>query len=286
MDIESINFLVKPTYSSIWLLQKWGSFFIIFRKHKMWSLIVDRDRQVQLNSRLKDLDKMWNTVFNIQFSNLQWYICSDRISWFSRLWLDLSRVPTVKVLNARSNIYTWREFIQSDMVFTDSYERMRMQYSKQMNISNFVRTPEELHYCDEPDKFHDILWHIPFLMQDDYSKMYQEFWKLFTDTFDQLWEQKAREVDNMAWFLTEVWLINENNTLKAFWATLYSSSWELEKAFASSTQRKRFWLNEFLSHQERFDRKDLMETYYIIEWIDEIVFILNEYRKMNEITFT
>lgn len=248
--------------------------------------IVWRDRQINLKKNLENLNNMRNTIFHIQFSNLQWYICKDWIDWFSKLGLDLSKVPDVERLNAVSKRYTWWTFYQTDMVFTDSYEWMRMQYSKKMNISNFVRTPEELYYCDEPDKFHDILWHIPFLMQKNYSSMYQQFWKLFTDTFDQLWEEKAREVDNMSRFLTEVWLINEDNALKAFWATLYSSSWELEKAFDPETKRKKFSLTEFLSNQDRFNRKDLMEEYYIIEWVDEIRSILDEYRRINRIELT
>ena len=255
--------------------------FFINNNKCMEANIIWRDRQIQLNSNIDVLNRMWNSVFNLQFEKLQWYICRDWIEGFSKLWLDQSRVPDVTMLNAISERYTWWTFYQTDKVFTDSYEWMRMQYDKEMNISNFVRTPDELYYCDEPDKFHDILWHIPFLMQEKYSAMYQQFWKLFTDTFDQLWEQKAREVDNMAWFITEVWIINENNSLKAFWATLYSSSWELERAFAPETKREQFSLDKFLSNQGRFNRKKLMESYYIIDWVDEIVSILDTYRKMN-----
>ena len=43
----------------------------------------------------------------------------------------------------------------------------------QMPLTQFVRRPDELDYCDEPDIWHDIMGHIPFLAEKSYSDIYQ-----------------------------------------------------------------------------------------------------------------
>jgi len=147
-----------------------------------------------------------------------------------------------------------------------------------MPLSNFVRTPEELYYCSEPDKWHDTFGHIPFLMDKTYSQMYQDLGKLYADTVKTGNQRKMDEVDNLIWYPTEVGLIREGGELKAFGATLYSSSGELEKAFSQKQLQRKFTLENIMKLTP-FDRSKLQNNYFIINSIEEISEATRQYRE-------
>jgi len=83
-----------------------------------------------------------------------------------------------------------------------------------MPLTNFLRTPSELEYCDEPDIWHDIMGHIPFLAQQDYSDMYQLLAKTYVQAFDAKKENLLKELDFVGGMLIELGLVRENGLEK------------------------------------------------------------------------
>ncbi len=153
------------------------------------------------------------------------------------------------------------------MEFNDNWGLM--QSEKKIPISNFVRTPDELYYCDEPDKWHDLFGHIPPLAIQEYSDMYEYLGKLLVK-YKTLNNTYYKQLGTISWYITEVGLIRENGKLKAFGTTLYSSAGELEKAFDPKTILVDATLDSLLE-QDGYNRKDLMNKYFVIDSIDQIL---------------
>lgn len=121
-------------------------------------------------------DQNWSILFNTHFHNLQSLnaICTLWINGFSKLGMDMSQRPQAETLTRAIQKYTPYTFIQTDdNIILPQIEWYGMIADYKMPLTSFVRTPEELDYCDEPDIFHDIMGHIPFLIEKDYSDMYQ-----------------------------------------------------------------------------------------------------------------
>lgn len=221
-------------------------------------------------------DKNWEILFNTQFDNLQGKISKYWINGFSRLGLDNTRVPTVEYLNEVSKKYTGWKFIQTDDEFTDRILWNKQAARGEMSVSNFVRTPEELYYCSQPDKWHDIIGHVPLFMTEAYSRMYRSIAKLLVEALKKGGDARRLEVGNINWFITEVALIREKGTLRAFGATLYSSSGELEKAFAKEPEP--LTLDGILA-LDPYDRSKLQDTYFVVESLEQVMDLLEEYRQ-------
>lgn len=225
----------------------------------------------------KQDNKNWQILFDTQFDNLQQKSCVAKtwINGLSKLGLDNSRVPTIEYLNQVAAQYTGWEFLKSGKQYTDPTKWNREIAARQMSVSNFVRTPEELYYCSQPDIWHDVIGHIPFLLDEEYSKMYQSIARLYIEAYEKGGDRLRLQVGNINWFITEVGLIKENGRLKAFGATLYSSSGELEKAFSKPPRPCTL---EGLISLAPYDRSDIQEVYFVIESLEQIYNIVNEYR--------
>lgn len=224
-------------------------------------------------------NKNWQILFDTQFNNLQKNsrIATLWINGFSKLGLDNSKVPSVEYLNAVSQKYTKWKFIQTkDVVIASGKDWNELTVKRMMPITNFVRTPKELYYCDEPDKWHDIIGHIPFLMSEEYSRMYQNISRLYLQAYEKS-EKYAKEVAAIISYIIEVGLIEENKKLKAFGATLYSSAGELESAFKKGNY-SRFSLSE-IQKEGSYDRSQIQQRYFIIKSLDEINRVVNQYKK-------
>lgn len=220
----------------------------------------------------------WQMLFNTQFDNLQQKSCIAQtwINGVSKLGLDNSKIPTIEYLNEVAAKYTGWEFLKSGKTYTDPMQWNREIAERKMSVSNFVRTPEELFYCSQPDIWHDVIGHIPFLLDEEYSKIYQSIARLYIEAYEKGGDKMRLQVGNINWFITEVGLIKEDGRLKAFGATLYSSSGELEKAF--SKPPRPCTLDSLISLPP-YDRSDIQNVYFVIDSFEQVNEVIRSYRQ-------
>jgi len=131
-------------------------------------------------------DHHWQTLFETHFQDMQSLnaISTTWISGFSKLGIDNRKRPLADELTKAIAPYTGYTFIQtSENIILKQIDWYSMIAKYQMPLTSFVRKPAELKYCDEPDIWHDIMGHIPFLAEDDYSEMYQLLAKTYIEAF-------------------------------------------------------------------------------------------------------
>ena len=93
---------------------------------------------------------------------------------FDALNINPQILPKAIILTESLLAHTGYTFVQTqDHIIHPQREWYGMIAEYQMPLTCFIRTPEELGYCDEPDIWHDIMGHIPFLVNPQYSEMYQ-----------------------------------------------------------------------------------------------------------------
>lgn len=204
-------------------------------------------------------------------------ISSLWISGFSKLGIDVSKRPKANELTEAIAPYTAYKFIQTDdHLILEQRDWYGMIANYEMPLTCFLRTPAELDYCDEPDIWHDIMGHVPFLAQQEYSEMYQLLAKTYIDAFDSKREDLLPELDFIGGMLIELGLIKEGNSIKAFGSTLYSSS-EIIEAFKPANQISFNYTD--LKSGESYDRHRFQGKYYIFESLDQLVEIIDSIRK-------
>jgi phenylalanine-4-hydroxylase len=221
-------------------------------------------------------DYHWKQLFEIHVQSLQSLnaISTLWISGFSKLGLDQSKRPHAEQLTLALKPYTGYTFIQThENVILDQKSWYTMISNYQMPLTHFVRRPDELDYCDEPDIWHDIMGHIPFLAEKSYSDMYQLLAKTYLRALDAERSDLLIELDFIGGMLIELGLIREPTGIKAFGATFYSSS-EVKIAFDPKNQIP-FTVNE-LTNGASYDRHSFQGKYYIFDSLAQLVQLIEQ----------
>ena len=213
-----------------------------------------------------DEHAMWDRLFARQSDMLPGRASDAFLRGIDVLRLEKPGIPDYRELNARLTAATgWRVIavpgLVPDDVFFDHLANRRFP------AGNFIRTPEQLDYLQEPDVFHDVFGHVPMLADPvfaDYMVAYGEG-GLRSLKFDAL-KQLAR----LYWYTVEFGLIREAGGLRIYGAGIVSSFAESVFALDSdSPNRIGFDLARVMRTDYRID--DFQQNYFVIDSLDQLL---------------
>lgn len=235
-------------------------------------------KKASRNFNVEEDDKNWSLLFDTHFQHLQSLnaICTLWINGFSKLGMDNSKRPHAEELSAAVQKFTPYTFIQTSeniILEQDNWYSMIADYK--MPLTSFVRTPTELDYCDEPDIWHDVMGHIPFLAEKKYSDMYQLLAQTYLGAFKSDRKDLLKQLDFIGGMIIELGLIQEPTGIKAFGSTFYSSG-EVREAFKKENQL--IFTPEALNSGESYDRHSFQGKYYIFDSLEQLVEVIEGIR--------
>lgn len=213
-----------------------------------------------------DEHAMWDRLFARQSDMLPGRAADAFLRGIDVLRLEKPGIPDYRELNARLMAATGWQVIAvpglvPDDVFFDHLANRRFP------AGNFIRTPEQLDYLQEPDVFHDVFGHVPMLADPvfaDYMVAYGEG-GLRSLKFDAL-KQLAR----LYWYTVEFGLIREAGGLRIYGAGIVSSFAESVFALDSdSPNRIGFDLARVMRTDYRID--DFQQNYFVIDSLDQLL---------------
>ena len=127
-----------------------------------------------------------------------------------------------------------------------------------MPCTQFLRHGANPEYTPEPDAVHDVIGHIPPLMNKEYADLIQLIGQgVHSANMEQLqaWQR-------IYWFTVEFGLIEENKQLKVYGAGLLSSFGEMEYCFSEKVDRRPFDLDKVI-HQA-YNSNIMQNVLYVI----------------------
>lgn len=213
-----------------------------------------------------DEHAMWDRLFARQSAMLPGRASEAFLRGIDVLKLEKPGIPDYRELNARLTAATGWQVVAvpglvPDDVFFDHLANRRFP------AGNFIRTPEQLDYLQEPDVFHDVFGHVPMLADPvfaDYMVAYGEG-GLRSLKFDAL-KQLAR----LYWYTVEFGLIREAGGLRIYGAGIVSSYAESVFALDSdSPNRIGFDLARVMRTDYRID--DFQQNYFVIDSLDQLL---------------
>ena len=172
----------------------------------------------------EDQHAIWADLFaGIHRPYLLEHISREFIHGLDLLQLDRLRIPTVAHLNEQIQPRTgWRiertvvRYTLADDWYTKFAQRIFL-------ITDYLRTRDQMEFTPDPDMFHDIFGHLPYLTQKFYARIEDKFAPAYLKA-----TQEEREViKRLAWYSTEFGLIMEDNRFKVFGAGTISGRAEL-----------------------------------------------------------
>lgn len=167
---------------------------------------------------------IWADLFTgIHQPSLLEHICQEYIEGLALLQLDPRRIPTIAYLNERIQSRTgWR--IERTVVRYTVADDWYVKFAQRIFlVTDYLRTRDQMVFTPEPDMFHDIIGHLPYLTLDFYAHIEEKF----APAYLKATEAEREVIKRLAWYSTEFGLVMEDNRLKVFGAGIISGRGEL-----------------------------------------------------------
>ncbi|CAN5178448.1 phenylalanine 4-monooxygenase [soil metagenome] len=218
---------------------------------------------------------MWDQLFDRQAKLLPGRVASEFMAGLDVLRMANRGIPDFDELSERLMRATGWQVVAvpgliPDDVFFDHLANRRFV------AGNFIRTPDQLDYLQEPDIFHDVFGHVPLLTNPMFADYMQAY---------GLGGQRAagvgaiEKLSRLYWYTVEFGLIRDGlHDLKIYGAGIVSSYGE-----------SIFALEDPSPHRIGFDVKRLMRTKYRIDDYQQAYFVIDSFedllRQTQEIDF-
>ena len=198
------------------------------------------------------------------------HLCKEYKAGLEYLELDSKHIPTVQHLNAHITPRTgWR--IERTVVRYTLADDWYKKFSERVFlITDYLRTRDQMEFTPEPDMFHDIFGHLPYLTMEFYARIEDKF----APAYMKATQQEREVIKRLAWYSTEFGLVMENNRFKIFGAGIISGRAELANTIMEFYRLSRdnvinYTENVFhqLSDQFATHRNDV---YRIIEGVNDL----------------
>jgi phenylalanine-4-hydroxylase len=154
------------------------------------------------------------------------HICQEYKQGMVLLELDPSRIPTVSHLNRHITPGTgWR--IERTVVRYTLADDWYKKFSQRIFlITDYLRSRDQMEFTPEPDMFHDIFGHLPYLTMEFYARIEDKF----APAYMKATQDEREVIKRLAWYSTEFGLLVEDNRFKIFGAGIISGRAELANA--------------------------------------------------------
>lgn len=185
------------------------------------------DKPIKNVNYITEEHQVWNTVITNLKDLYPKYACKEFNRGFNYLSFDEYKIPQ---LNDLSNLLYkhngWKIIPVAGLLHPRDF--LAGLANKRFHSTQYIRHHSQPMYTPEPDICHELIGHIPMLLNDDYSNFIQQIGKNSINKNDKdLWS-----ITKMYWYIIEFGVINEENQdnidqIRAFGAGILSSYGEM-----------------------------------------------------------
>lgn len=169
---------------------------------------------------------IWADLFaGIHQPYLLEHVCREYLHGMELLQLDPRRIPPVAHLNERINPRTAWQIERTVVRYTLADDWYKKFAARVFLITDYLRTRDQMEFTPEPDMFHDIFGHLPFLTQ----KFYADIEEKFAPAYMKATLEEREVIKRLAWYSTEFGLVVQDNRFKVFGAGILSGRKELTR---------------------------------------------------------
>jgi phenylalanine-4-hydroxylase len=189
--------------------------------------------------------------------------CASYLEGLGRLDLPEDRMPELADLDVRTRAAAGLALVPAEGMLA-SRDFFGYLASGRMPCTQYLRHASRPEYTPEPDAVHDVLGHVPLLMDGSYARLVR---------LTGAGALRARPADLAAferlyWFGIEFGLVLERGETKIFGAGLLSSYGEMEHALSPHVDRRPFALREVV--ETPYDPTRWQPVLFVIPSLDAL----------------
>lgn len=236
--------------------QKWEEFSN--EDHGVWKILFER--QIELLKAKKYVpDLFYDNLVALNFT-------SDKIPKIEDVNRILGEKNGIKII-----------FDNETVVGKNFFQLLR---DRKFPSTMFIRDLQSLDYLTEPDIFHDLFGHCPFLYENDVADIIELVGIVGLKCLEN--KISTKYIGRLYWYTVEFGLLRHQNSNTIFGGGILSSFQESQLAIESPDVR-RVNFNPIEMMLSDYDYNKLQTTYFIIDSISELKnFLINFDIKMIE----
>jgi phenylalanine-4-hydroxylase len=214
----------------------------------------------------------WHSLCTIQMDLTRNTACRAFHEGFPKLDLDFNRIPDPNMIGDRLERMTGWRLVNAENAFLDARHWFNHLAQRRFPVTNYIRRPEELHFCELPDLFHEYFGHLSLFTDPEVADIAQRFGQIGLKIRD---EERELKLARIWWFIFEVGFIREDDSLRVIGGALLSSPGELEHSFKPETPKLPFVIEQVTQTQGMY--YTYHDHYFYIESIDHIHSLLDDF---------
>ncbi|MCX7120493.1 MAG: phenylalanine 4-monooxygenase [Gammaproteobacteria bacterium] len=208
-------------------------------------------------------NKTWHTLITRQNEAVKNRACDQYLDGLAALKLPQDTVPQLSDVNKILKKTNWEMIPVHGTVLISAF--FTMLKNRQFPVANFIRTPEELDYLQQPDVFHELFGHGPLLL----NPLYADFMAWYGAMALECSPKKRKILSRLFWYTIEFGLINNKGGLRILGGGILSSYAEtLFSLESDKPQRYPFDINKVL--RTDYDYQSIQPNYFILNNLEQL----------------
>ncbi|HET9910927.1 MAG TPA: hypothetical protein VFQ13_03505 [Anaerolineales bacterium] len=151
------------------------------------------------------------------------HLCQEWKDGLALLEPDPRHIPTVAHLNDHITPRTGWRIERTVVRYTLADDWYKKFAQRIFLITDYLRTRDQMEFTPEPDMFHDIFGHLPYLTLEFYARIEDKF----APAYRKATPDEKEVIKRLAWYSTEFGLVIQDNRFKVFGAGIISGRAEL-----------------------------------------------------------
>jgi phenylalanine-4-hydroxylase len=209
---------------------------------------------------------LWDQLYARQSALLPGRVAQPFLDGLKLLQLSKSGIPNFEELSERLRKITGWIVVAVPGLVPDEvfYEHLA---NRRFVAGNFLRTPEQAEYLQEPDVFHDVFGHVPLLSNPVFADYMQAYGR---GGLRAMHLGAIHRLARLYWYTVEFGLIRQDGHLRLYGAGIVSSRGESIYALEDpKPNRLGFDLRRVMRTKYRID--DYQDNYFVIESFEDLL---------------
>lgn len=146
------------------------------------------------------------------------------LEWFDKIQLPEMTVPDAQIIGSRLEELVWRTIVNAGNEYLSWPEWFTHLVKQEFPCTDYIRGLGEIDFTPMPDLFHEYFGHMPLMAQQWHADIQHHTAKIFLDN-----PERQDDIYTLSRYSAEYWCLREDGDIKALWAGILSSPWDLQR---------------------------------------------------------
>ncbi len=219
----------------------------------------------------KSQHELWNHLYTTILSRYEKYAVTNVYEGLLNLKLNPDRIPTLGEVNDSLYPRTGFRVVPVSGLVTSRYFFSCLE-NREFYCTQYIRHSSKPDFTPEPDICHDVIGHVPLLMDPKIAHCYVQFAKAAVKASDD----QIKKLENLYWFTVEYGLVYEDDLLKTWGAGNLSSYSDLRRC-VDSNQIRHLEFDIDLMCNTNYDPTIQQQLLFVANSLDQALDDLSDY---------